>query len=480
MNNRNVLLITVDDMSWDSLGCMGCRVPDITPNIDRLAEEGVLCENSYVAIAVCQPSRSALMTGRYPHKNGARGFEQIDFCVTTLTEHLREYGYYNGIIGKVPHLQPEEKFAWDYAAHTLTEEESWGRDPKRMYEHTKKFIRQAKEKKRPFFLMANSHDPHRPYAGSEFETPEFLSKSGKCTKRETDLNDGSYFRGKYVSARRYYKPEEIEVPGYLPNLPDVQREVADYYSSVHRADEAVGCILKALEEEGMSENTFIMFLSDNGAALPFAKTNCYLHGTRSPFIVRLPGVIPSGKRTKALISSIDYTPTVLDFLEIEQIAGVDGKSLRNVLEHDVPHQYDTVFTSFFKTAKNASTGKERHYPMRCVQGVKYAYIFNAWAGNGEKFLNESTSGLTFPAMQIAAETDETIKSRVDFFLYRIPEEFYDIEKDPNCLYNLMDAPSYQGLIISYRKKMHQYMEHTQGGLLDIFKKKVMDANRLLS
>ena len=213
MNNRNVLLITVDDMSWDSLGCMGCRVPDITPNIDRLAEEGVLCENSYVAIAVCQPSRSALMTGRYPHKNGARGFEQIDFCVTTLTEHLREYGYYNGIIGKVPHLQPEEKFAWDYAAHTLTEEESWGRDPKRMYEHTKKFIRQAKEKKRPFFLMANSHDPHRPYAGSEFETPEFLSKSGKCTKRETDLNDGSYFRGKYVSARRYYKPEEIEVPG---------------------------------------------------------------------------------------------------------------------------------------------------------------------------------------------------------------------------------------------------------------------------
>ena len=91
MNNRNVLLITVDDMSWDSLGCMGCRVPDITPNIDRLAEEGVLCENSYVAIAVCQPSRSALMTGRYPHKNGARGFEQIDFCVTTLTEHLRYY-----------------------------------------------------------------------------------------------------------------------------------------------------------------------------------------------------------------------------------------------------------------------------------------------------------------------------------------------------------------------------------------------------
>ena len=98
----------------------------------------------------------------------------------------------------------------------------------------------------------------------------------------------------------------------------------------------------------------------------------------------------------------------------------------------------------------------------------------------EMVKNESTSGLTFPAMQIAAETDETIKSRVDFFLYRIPEEFYDIEKDPNCLYNLMDAPSYQGLIISYRKKMHQYMEHTQDGLLDIFKKKVMDANRLLS
>ena len=291
MNRMNVLLITVDDMNYNSMGCMGCEVSDITPNIDRLAAEGMLCENSYVAVGVCQPSRSVLLTGRYPHKNGARGFEEIDYCVETLTERLRDYGYYNGIIGKVDHLQPREKFAWDFVVKTLNPEENWGRDPEKMYEHTRDFLREARGQGKPFFLMANSHDPHRPFAGSVFETPSYLSKSGKNVDFDPSMEQGEYYRGKYVKSSRYYEPEEVDVPGFLPDLEDVHTEIADYYSSVHRGDEAVGQILCALEDEGFRDDTLVMFLSDNGAALPFAKTNCYVNSTKSPFIFRLPGQI---------------------------------------------------------------------------------------------------------------------------------------------------------------------------------------------
>lgn len=474
----NVLLITVDDMNHDSMGCMGCKTPDITPNIDQLAREGMLCDNSYVGIALCQPSRSVLLTGRYPHKNGARGFEEIDFCVTTLTERLREYGYINGVIGKVEHAEPREKFAWDFIVKTLNEQEGWGRDPEKMYQHTCSFLKMAREENKPFFLMANSHDPHRPYAGSEFETPEYLAHSGKNVSYDPNIEQGEYYRGKYVKCNRYYSPEEVEIPGFLPDLPDIKREIADYYSSVHRADEAVGRILDALADEGFQNNTLVMFLSDNGAALPFAKTNCYLNSTRSPFIFRLPGVIPAGNRTQALISSIDYTPTVLDFLEINPIEGVDGKSLKGVLVNGEQHQYDTIYTLFFKTARNFVTGKERHYPMRCVQSTRHSYIYNSWFDSGIPFLNESTSGLTFKAMQNAAERDEEIRKRVDFFMYRAQEEFYDIEQDPDCLHNLIDNPEYRCLVDSYRKKMYQYMNDSQDALIGKYKETVMKKNYL--
>lgn len=473
MTYKNVLLITVDDMNYDSMGCMGCRVPDITPNIDRLAQEGTICENSYVVIGVCQPSRSALMTGRYPHLNGAEGFEEIDFCVTTLTEHLHKYGYMNGIIGKVDHLEPREKFAWDSIVKTLNPEENWGRDPEKMYKHTRDFIQRAKEKNTPFFLMANSHDPHRPYAGSEFETPQYLARSGKRVSYDPNIEHGEYYRGKYVKSSRYYTLGETYVPGYLPDLPDVQTEIADYYSSVHRGDEAVGRILDALDDEGMRESTLVMFLSDNGAALPFSKANCYVNSTKSPFIFRLPGVIPAGKRTKALISSIDYTPTVLDFLGLDPIEGVNGKSLRSVLTYDTEYHYDTIYTQFFKTAKNATTGKARHYPMRCVQSTKYSYIYNSWADSGADFINESTSGLTFNAMKRAAETNKDIRQRVEFFLHRTPEEFYDIEKDPDCLHNLIEDEEYRPLVNSYRSKLYEYMRDSMDPLIAAFKENIL-------
>lgn len=449
MGRTNVLLLTVDDMNYDSAGVFGCKTPDITPNIDALAAQGLTFENAHVAIAVCQPSRSALMTGRYPHRNGARGFEEIDRSVTTLTEALRCAGYYNGIIGKEDHLTPRDKFAWDAYISTYNEENDFGRSPARCYEHTRAFLRDAQREGRPFFLMANSHDPHRPFAGSDEELAFF---------------------GRHTAADREYDPGEIDLPGFLPDLPKVRREVAQYYTSVRRADQAVGEILRALEDAGHRDDTLVLFLSDNGMAFPFAKTNCYLNSTKSPWILRWPGHASPGAVTGALVSGIDFAPTVLEALGLETIPGMDGISLLPVIEGERSEHYDTVYTQFFKTARNHITQRERHYPMRCVQDKRYAYIYNAWSDGETVFVNESMSGMTFAAMQEAAAKDPAVAGRVALCQYRTKEELFDYRRDPDALENLIDSPEHAQLAQTLREKMREYMERSQDELLPRFLK----------
>jgi len=416
----NVLLITVDDLNYDSVGCFGCQVDDITPNIDKLASEGVRFNNSHVTIAVCQPSRSVLLTGRYPHHNGARGFEEIDASVTTLTQVLHREGFLNGIIGKEDHVAPKEKFFWDEYVQTYCEEEGWGRSPEVYYDKVKQFLTRAREEGKSFFLMANSHDPHRPYVGAD---------------------DEMFYFGHHTTADRIYTPEEITVPGCLPDLPDVRKELAQYFSSVHRGDQIVGKILQALDDMGYRDDTLVLFLSDNGMALPYAKTNCYLNSTKSPYIMRWPGRIPAGSVSDALVSGIDFTPTVLDVLGIEPIVDADGRSMKHTIMEGA-EQYDDIFTLFFKTNNNHITHRALHFPMRCVQNKRFAYIFNAWSDGETTFLNESTEGLTFKAMEKAAETDSYIRHRVDFFKYRVTEELYDYVTDPHAKNNLIEKQEY--------------------------------------
>lgn len=447
----NIMLITVDDMNYDSVGCFGCLVEDITPNLDRLAAEGMRFENSHVTVAVCQPSRSALLTGRYPHHNGARGFEDIDASVTTLTQVLHKNGFYNGIIGKEDHVAPRSKFFWDEYVSVLNEENGWGRSPEVYYRETTKFLKKAKEEDKPFFIMVNSHDPHRPFAGAEDEIKYF---------------------GHYTEAPEYYSPEEIAVPGCLPDIPDVRKELSQYYASVHRADATIGRILNALDEQGYRNNTLVLFLSDNGMALPFAKTNCYLNSTKSPYIMRWSGHIKPGSVSDALVTGIDYTPTILDVLGIEPIMGMDGKSMKNVILANADH-HEYIFTMFFKTAKNHITKSALSFPMRCVQNKRFAYIFNGWSDGKTVFTNESTEGLTFKAMEAAAETDEQIKERVELFKFRVTEELYDFQLDPHALNNLMDLPEYRDLLNTMRIKMYEYMQASQDALVDDFSQKVI-------
>lgn len=449
----NVLLITADDMNYDALGFTGCKLPEISPNLDKLASQSMRFVNAHVTAAVCQPSRSVLMTGRYPCRNGAMGFEPIREDVPTLGEQLRAAGYLNGIFGKNAHLAPAEKFCWDVNIHQ--DDLGAGRDPDRYYTNAKAFFAQARQAGKPFFLMANSHDPHRPFAGSEGDGP-----AGR-RRRE---------RGGYPAPARTYRPDEVMLPAFLPDLPDVRQEVANYYSSVRRCDQTVGEILRALKESGYEDNTLVMFLSDNGMAFPFAKTNCYLSSTRTPWLVRWPGKVkPATVNEDAFISGIDFTPTILDALGLKPPAGMDGRSFVAVLRGEKQEGRESVFTVFHQTSGKGD------FPMRALQNRRFGYVFNAWSDGKLEFRNESRGSPSFKAMEAAAKTDTKVAERVKYFLLRAPEEFYDYTADPAALHNLIDDAKYASDIAKFRTEMLRIMRSIDDPQLADFEKRVATA-----
>jgi len=426
------------------VGVFGCKTPDITPNLDRLAGEGMRFARAHITIAVCQPCRSVLMTGRYPHRSGGEGFHRITKTDTPLlVERLAAAGYRCGILGKVGHSTPKASFQWDMS-HDMGEL-GRGRDPALYYKFTKGFIEESAQAGRPFFLMANSHDPHRPFSGSDQEKNAWGGQA-------------------ITPPSRTYRPGEVRVPGFLPDLPDVRREIAEYYSSARRCDDTVGAVLKALGEAGRAGDTLVIFLSDHGMPLPFAKTNCYLHSTRTPWMVRWPGVVkPGSVDTDHFISGIDLMPTVLGALGLAPPDGMDGVSFLPLLVGEKQDGRNLVFTQFHQTS-----GRNR-YPMRCVQNARFGYIFNAWSDGVRVFRNESQSGRTMKAMQEAARSSEDIRARVDLFLHRTVEEFYDFEKDPDALRNLAGDPAYKKDLDALRSELEQWMVRTADPALDAFR-----------
>ncbi len=192
----NILLITADDMDALTPGAFGGPA-DVTPNLDALAASGRIFRRSHVPIAVCQPSRSAIMTGLWPHRNGAEGFEPIHDGVPLLTQLLAAHGYVTGILGKVEHIQPVERFGWDLKRGMV--ELGMGRDPEAYGRAAAEFFALAGDREAPWFLMANAHDPHRPFHGS-------LAEMEKWTVEERET---------YPDPSAEYGPDHVP-PRFLP------------------------------------------------------------------------------------------------------------------------------------------------------------------------------------------------------------------------------------------------------------------------
>jgi N-sulfoglucosamine sulfohydrolase len=433
----NILFFTADDMNFDSTAVFGGPIKDLTPHVDRLASEGLRFEHAYSTVAVCQPVRQTMFTGLYPHRSGSMGFFPVKPEVRTLNEQLRDAGYLISRFGKGRHLQPAEKFCSDVGDDTIS------RHPSKLAEATRMVLRRAREQGRPFFHNVNCYDPHRPFIGM---------------KGPADLAEGE-------PPSRWIKPEEItKVPGFLEDLPEIRRELAGYYTNVRRLDDTVGAVLAVLRAEGFADNTIVMFYGgDHGMSFPFAKSNNYENSSRGALIVRWPGVTKPGSVDHAhMVSTLDFTPTLLDAVQLPAIPNIDGRSFVTALKGGKMAGWDRVFTVY-----NAAFGNN-WLPTRCMRTKERSYIWNAWSNGTKKYSTENMAGLSWKAMLAAAETSPAIKARTDLNTFRVPEEFYDLTNDRCERSNLIADPKHLAEIDAMRKELLSVMQRTGDPFAEAF------------
>ncbi|WP_345900364.1 sulfatase, partial [Martelella sp. UBA3392] len=346
---RNILLLIADDLGRMT-GCYG-EAAIATPNIDRLAETGTRFDMAFTSTASCSASRSVIYTGLHTHETGQYGlnhdnhhFMTFDH-VETAPALLNAAGMKTGIIGKI-HVGPDAVYPWQ------VREESWQRDVRWAADRAAAFFRDAKAEQKPFFLTIGFIDPHRDETRGGFG------------------NDRAY----PGVEDRIFAPEAVTVPPFLTDLPEVRHELADYYRSIHRLDQGVGMVLDELEKAGLSDDTLVVFLSDNGSPFLNSKTTLYDAGVHLPLIIRRPGG-HAGVENPNLVSFTDILPTFLDWAGHAPPPGLrKGRSLLPILESEkLEDDWQAVFGSHtFHEITN-------YWPTRFMRTTRYKYHRNvAW------------------------------------------------------------------------------------------------------
>ncbi len=397
----NIILFIGDDHSLQDSGCYGNETVR-TPNIDRLASEGIRFDRAFTVSAMCAVSRSALYTGLYPHRNGCHMNHGLTREGTqSLPHYLKPLGY-RVVLAEKTHIKPKSVYPFEYvkmeeAAAVIDSEE-------------------------PFCLVVASHEPHGPHG-----------------------------KGDYV-------PEELPLPPFLPDIPSIREKTAGYYADIEALDKEIGLILDRLEQSGKASNTLFIYAGDHGIGI-MAKWTCYEAGLHVPLIARWPGRIEPGTTTEAMISFVDVLPTFLEAVGSDSSADLDGRSFLGVLEGRSEEHRDLIFGAH--TNRGIISGEP--YPVRSVRGERYKYIRNLnpegqptnITTHGFKY-TESDSGL-WGAWKEKAKTDPEAARLLARVMNRPAEELYDLQSDPWEFNNLTDDPSLAETKSTLSAELDQWM-----------------------
>jgi N-sulfoglucosamine sulfohydrolase len=440
----NILLITADDMNWNSVGVYNSTVAGTTPNIDRLAAEGMKFDYAYVQLAMCTPSRQIMLSGNHSHQTMTRGFTELERLGPALPDVLKSNGYFIANLNK-----QQDYYEWDRA---ITEPSTgMGRDIPYQKQAIADLIAESGDK--PWFIMMNFNDPHRPFYTMD-------------TSRMSDKYKDHYEAGKLSVASRVFTEEEITVPGFLPDLPEVRGEMARYYTSVRRADDGVGAVLEALAQSGEEDHTIVLFISDHGISMPYAKLNCYQTSLRVPLVVRYPGKVESGSRDhQHIVNAVDLAPTLLELAGLEVPGHMAGRSFVPLLEGGSQEGRDYTVGYYYRNLR-----QDNMFPEFVIHTRDWTYIYNPWVdGVKEVHNSDYTFSATLKAIWEAADTHPSIKKRSDFHKYRIIEELYHVRIDPHAYTNLAYDAEFKEKVEEMRQLLVNWMAETDHPALELMK-----------
>lgn len=432
----NIILIVSDDHGLDALGCYGNPVIQ-TPNMDKLAAEGVRFTRAYCTSASCAASRSVILSGKYGHATGSYGHVH-DFHhfstfenETSLSNRLAESGYHTARVGKY-HVAPEAVYQFDTVLSA---------DPRSTLEMAEACADVLRSEK-PFFLYFCPDDPHR---GAPFK-PAFWS----------DPNSFGNKLGGYPGEKAVvYDPAEVLVPDFLPDNQQSREEIAQYYQSISRIDQGLGRLREMLAEVGKADNTIIVYISDNGMAFPGAKTTVYEPGIKLPCIVMDPRVKRDNAVNDAMITWADLTPTLLDFAGVESTPNAfHGRSFRAILDQTPATGWNEIY------AAHNFHEITMYYPMRVVREGDTKLIWNIAFGLPYPFASDLWAASTWQSIHRSG--NEYFGNRkVADYLHRPEFELYDLANDPAELNNLADDPDYTATLARLQEKIKAFQLETR-------------------
>jgi N-sulfoglucosamine sulfohydrolase len=411
----NIVIVLSDDHSKRSCGCYGAPVVK-TPNIDRLASQGMKFNAMFTPTAQCAPSRTTLMTGLYTHRHGVHG---------------------NGVKG-----YPDIKRLNDYLEPLGYRFKSGGKGQISANGFEDILVENAMN---PFCLIVSTSEPHSPWR-----------------------IDGPY------------DPSEVDIPPTLVDTPETRRDMANYFNDVAVADAWLGEYEGLLQKHGMAENTLLIYTSDHGWGFPFGKWTCYDEGLGVPFIARWPGKIEPGSETDALACFTDILPTFVEIAGGQPPEDIDGRSLLPVLTGKKEKHHERIFGaqttehiakgSYYPSRsirsathkyivnlnpdgefRNLNTeGTDLHLMGRLFDDAHPEYTWDsahAWRSWKEK-----------------AKTDAHAAERVRLYQRRPPAELYDLRSDPCEMNNLADDSGMKELKAGLHGELKAWMAQ-QGDFL---------------
>ena len=423
----NVVWISCEDMG-PILGAYGNTIIK-TPNLDRLASEGVLYKNAYSTVGVCAPSRFSIITGMYSARLGAHNMRTGDYHnfktpeevfykqdigvidkagvnipqyevvppkhVKPFTEILRAKDYYCANNFKCDYQFNSPFTAWDEVSPTVS-------------------FRDA-PKDRPFFYVWNS----------------LLTHESRIWQRSDEVLTVA--------------PQDAIIPDYFPDIPEVRMDIARKYSNIEAMDKKVGELLSQLEEDGLLETTIIMFWSDHGGNLLRQKRAVGNSGLNVPLIVRYPDKKMAGKVEDRIVSLMDLAPTVLSLLNIEPPAHYDGKAFAGPFE-DKPRKYA------FGTADRFDESTDMQ---RSVLDGRFVYIKNFMPELPLIYRNKYRERIPMNSKLIQMDSQGELNGDASYIFMKTKEveELYDLQEDPYEVKNVATKPEYADKLVELRNAL---------------------------
>lgn len=426
----NFLILLGDDISADSIGCFGSPNPNTTPNIDKLASEGIRFSNMFVSEAICAPARAELYTGLQPHRNGCmQNHHPTKKGTKSVVHHLKKLGYRVGLTGK-RHFSPKSVYPFEFVEGfpqncnaKKRHDENWG--------GVEEFM--TRDTDQPFCLFICSIHAHAPW----------------------DAGDSSH-----------WKLSDIKLPPHFADTVETRHYYREHLAEVRLFDQQVGKARALLEQHELDQTTAMLVLDENGAGMPCGKWSTYDWGVRSACVVWWPGARQHAATSEALVQYCDVLPTLIEAAGGKIPASLDGRSMLPLIAGKRKSHRDRSFFVYnsgpegppFAT-RAATDGRfkliwnltpDNQFAVRVINGFDYGY-------KDTKDPNRHVRKI-YRSWLASAEHDQAASNAVHRFREQPEFQLFDLNSDPYELNNLAEDAKHRATLQDLKASISDWMK----------------------